>query len=351
VGARGIHLNVGPSHLSDDVLRDVAEIAASGLLSESHRGPAVMDTLKAAVVNTRAAMEIPPEFEILFQPSATACMELILRNCVARASTHFVLGAFSKRCAETAERVGLRATSIDVPWGEAPAFEEAPVAADTELIAIIHCETSTGVMWPDDALRALRARHPEPLIAVDATSTFGALRTDWTQADAWFGSVQKCVGLPAGLGYAILGPRVMARAEALGAARRVAGWQDLLVMRERLALGQTVETPNVLGIALLARQMGRRDLHRVDAGTRAKAAYLAERFGDAAFFVRDPAWRSLTAHTLQVDDPAGWIARAQAAGHRLGAGYGPLKASCIRVPTYPATSIEEIARVLDAAQP
>ena len=89
------------------------------------------------------------------------------------------------------------------------------------------------------------------MIAVDVTSTFGALRMDWSMADAWFGSVQKCVGLPAGLGFTILSPRAMDKARSRGGARRVAGWQDVLHMAERLAVGQTVETPNVLGIALL----------------------------------------------------------------------------------------------------
>ncbi len=346
-----ISLNVGPSHVSDEVKRDIVDITESGLLSESHRGPAVMDTIKRAVATTRDAMQIPEDYTFLFHPSATACMELILRNCVAKKTFHFVEGAFSKRCADTASRIGLNAARLELDWDRPPPYEKTAIAADTELIALIHCETSTGMTWPDEAFAYMRSRYPDALISVDVTSTFGAVKTNWTQADAWFGSVQKCVGLPAGLGFCFLSPRAMARAAELGDSRHVPGWQDVLHMAERLAIGHTVETPNVLGIALLERQMARRDLEQTDTATRNKAAWIAGRFGEDAFYIRDPAWRSLTSHNLRVENPADWLERALAAGHRLGAGYGPLKTECIRIPTFPAVSMAELREAVEAASP
>jgi phosphoserine aminotransferase len=345
-----ISLNVGPSHLAPEVLADISDIVASGLLSESHRGPAVMETVSSSVSATRRAMRLPEDYTFLFQPSATAAMELIVRNLVARSSFHFVQGAFSKRFADTARLAGKDATSLDLPWDEVPDVETVAVPAEAELVSLPHGETSTGAMWPDRAIRRLRERFPEVFLIADATSTFGALASDWTLADVWFGSVQKCVGLPAGLGYVLLSPRAMEKAAGLGDARGVASWQDVLHMRDRLATGQTVETPNVLDIALLGRQMARRDIDAVEAQTREKAAYVRDRFGDASFYIRDPAWRSLTTHNVRVEDPAGWLARANAAGHRLGAGYGPLRSECIRIPTYPAVSLADLETVLDAAE-
>ena len=199
-----ISLNVGPSQISDAVARDIEEIARSGLLSESHRGPVVQAQLRDAVSALREAFEIPDTYEILFQPSATAAMETALRNG-ARASTfHFVQGAFSGRFAATADRLGLRTGTYETQWHVAPVPLDAVIDEDVELISVAHAETSAGQMWPREELAALRARHPEPLLCVDVTSSFGAMVMDWTIADYWFGSVQKCLGLPSGLGFAIV---------------------------------------------------------------------------------------------------------------------------------------------------
>jgi len=343
-----ISLSVGPSQISEAVANDIREIGASGLLAESHRGPVVQGLLRGTVAAVRAAMHLPDDYEFLFQPSATAAMEMTLRNCVRASSFHFVHGAFSARFANTADQIGLQATRFESGWDAPLAPEGAQVPEDTEMICVTHAETSTGRMWPHEELAALRARHPEPLLAVDVTSSFGAMAMDWTAADVWLGSVQKVWGLPAGLGYVVVGPRAFERAEALGSERTAVSWQDLLVLRKRSASGETVETPNIFDIALLERQAGRWDLAQVEAETRAKAALMAEVFEDERFYQPDPRWRSLTVHCMKADDPEAWRRRAVAAGAVIGAGYGPLKQSCVRIATFPAVSFEDTERVLRA---
>ncbi|MDA1194698.1 MAG: aminotransferase class V-fold PLP-dependent enzyme [Planctomycetota bacterium] len=344
-------LNIGPSQLSAAVRQDVADIAASGLLSSSHRGPVVRAEVSAAVANMHKALGIPDNYEIVFQSSSTACMEVMLRNLVSARSHHFVHGAFSGRSAATAEEIGLAPTVHERPWDQGAAPEEAEIDDLVELITLAHCETSTGQMWPWEAIRALRARHPDPLLAIDVTSTFGALAMDWKLADVWFCSVQKCLGLPAGLGILIAGPRAVERARALGGQRRVAAWQDLLSMIEHRQRGETLETPNVLAIALLARQMARWDLAAIDADTHAKNAALRATVPEHGFFIRDANWRSLTAHTLQVPDPADANARLAKAGFALGAGYGPLRDTCVRFATFPSVSLDQVKQALAALAP
>jgi len=345
---RPISLNIGPSEISAHVTRDLVEIAESGLLSESHRGARVKDVLLAAVAHLRSGLRIPDEYGVCFQPSATASMELVLRNCVRRQGFHVVQGAFAARFATTADEVGLQAARHELPWEATIDPRDLRIPTDAELIAITHNETSTGRAWPWEAIDAVRARHPEALLALDVTSSIGGLHMDWRRADLWFGSVQKCLGLPAGLGLVIASPRALERARAIGAARHVAGWQDLPALIEKLGTGQTPETPNVLGIALLGRQMARWDLDAVDAATRAKAAAVAAAAPDEAFFVREPDWRSLTTHCLRVDDPAACKARAEAAGFVLGSGYGALKPTCIRIATFPAVPLEKLRAALHA---
>ncbi len=341
-----VSLAIGPSEISDAVKCDLADIAARGLLSESHRGPVVKAAFKQAVCNLRDALRLPEAYGICFQPSATAAMELVLRNLVAERSFHFVQGAFAGRFAATADQIGLAPECYERAWDASPAPGEAEVPAGTELIAITPNETSTGRRWPWEAVRAVRARHPEPLLALDVTSLMGAVLVDWHLADVWFCSVQKCLGLPAGLGIVVAGPRTLEKARRLGGARRVAGWQDLPGLVEQLTSGQTPETPNVLAVALLGRQMARWDLNAIDASTRRKARIVAEAIGDEAFFVRDPAWRSLTTHAIQVGDAAAWMARAAAAGYAISPGYGPLKGKGVRIATFPSVTEAQIAEAM-----
>ena len=341
-----ITFNPGPSHVSEQTLADVSDIAASGLLSTSHRTDCFREIVRSAVGGMRRAMRIPDDYLVVFQPSATAGMELVLRNCVSRTSFHFVSGAFAKRFADTADQIGLSGGRALAEGNAAHDWQGAVPPRGTELIALTHTETSTGQMWPADALAGAREKWAEPLIAVDATSSFGAVEMSWTDADLWFGSVQKCLGLPAGLGFVLAGPRARNRAEELGSGRHVAGWQDLLVLEEKMANGDTFETPNMLAIALLERQMKRWDSDSISASTREKGALVAG--FEARPFVEPAAWRSETVHNLVVEDPAALHARAEAAGFVLGKGYGPLRDSCIRIATFPAHRTDDVRALLEA---
>lgn len=343
-----VTFNPGPSQVPPDVVADLHAIADSGLLSESHRGDRVKEVVRGASDAMRAAMGIPADHAIVFQPSATAAMETVLRNLVERRSLHFVHGAFAERFARTADDVGLSPVRVRSAWDRAPDPAAAAEPDGVDLIAVTHNETSTGMAWPLAEITSLRAAHAEALLAVDVTSSFGALATDWTTADVWFGSVQKCLGLPAGLGFVVVGPRALARARERGAGRRVAAWQDLLTLAGKMESGQTVETPNVLAIALLGRRMARWDLAAVEAATRRKAALVASADLPWTPFVADAAWRSPTVHCMTVDDPAAWHERALAGGFRMGNGYGDLRDRCVRIATFPAHTEEDVAALLAA---
>jgi phosphoserine aminotransferase len=289
---------------------------------------------------------IPTGYRVLYQPSATAAMDTVLRNCAGARTFHFVHGAFSKRWHASARSIGLEAGVLESASGRAVPWRTAAIPAETELVAVTHNETATGLCWPAEEISALRAAHPEPLLAVDVTSSFGGVALRWTDADVWFGSVQKCLGLPAGMGYLVAGPRAFEAAR--GAPRRVSAWQDLHQMAAKMDVWQTVETPNVLAIALLARQMARWDMARTDRETRAKAALLYGADLGWTPHVADPAWRSPTVLCFAVDDPKRWSERARAGGFLLGSGYGDLKATTVRIANFPAISEADVRRLIAA---
>lgn len=53
--------------------------------------------------------------------------------------------------------------------------------------------------------------HPDKLIAIDITSSAGGIKHDIADADMWFFSVQKCFGLPSGLGIFIANEKAITR--------------------------------------------------------------------------------------------------------------------------------------------
>lgn len=351
--------NPGPSKLAPGVEPDLAAIAASGLLAASHRSAEVKKVVRDAIAAIRAALDVPEDYAVVLQPSATASMELVIRNLVAAgptgdgATAHIVGGAFGERFAGTSAALRHHPHRIEHPWSEAPRLD-AEIPAEVQLISVTHNETSTGMLWPAWALARLRGRilaeHPRALLAVDATSSLGGVEIDFTQGDVWFASVQKALGLPAGLALVIAGPRAVERARDLGVERAVAPWQDLPLMVEKIETGQTFETPSVLGIALLGRRMARFDLTAAAerCGELTAQVQEAHSSGRLAFdwFVEDPAWRSTTVQNLVVDDPAAWVRRAEGAGFLLGGGYGKLKDRCIRIATFPSHEPGELKELL-----
>lgn len=345
-----VTFNPGPSQLTAATMADVARIAHSGLLSTSHRTDRVRGVVRDAVDGLRRAMDVPANYAVVFQPSATAAMDLVVGNLTERTTAHFVHGAFSGRFHRTAVALGRDAIAFESAWDEPVDWRSAALPDDVELVTVTHNETSTGLCWPRAELAGLRddLGAEGPLLAVDVTSSFGALRMDWTDADVWFGSVQKCLGLPAGLGFVLVGPRAAASARDRSDTLDVPPWRHLATLLDRIAGHQTVETPNVLGIALLAAQTARWDLDEVESALLSRAARLQSAGLPWTPYVTDPAWCSPTVHNLRVDDPTAWRRRAADHGLTLGGGYGPLRDTCIRIANFPAHTDAHLDRLFVA---
>ena len=264
---------------------------------------------------------------------ATAAMEAILRNVVRKKSFHFVHGAFSNRFFQTAQEIGINAICHESAWDVAVDWQNGEIDPDNELIAITHNETSTGVMWPARSLKELRYKFAEHLIAIDVTSSFGAMAFEWEVGDFWFSSVQKCLGLPSGLALLIVSPRGFEKTRQKSSA---ASWQKFEVMAKKMKTYQTVETPNMLGIALLAKTVQKWDLSAIEKEIRAGAELINK--SGIRNYVKDSAWRSITVANLLVNSPKEWHQRVAKENIVLGKGYGPLKDSCIRIANFPATT-------------
>ena len=150
------------------------------------------------------------------QGSGTFAVEAAIGTLVPRDGNVLVLinGAYGKRLAKICEVLGRRFSTFET------AEDQPTTAADVERllkadpsishVALIHCETSTGILNPLSDIAAVIARHGKRLI-IDAMSSFGALPIDAQTIafDALIAASGKCLeGVP-GMGF------VFARKESL----------------------------------------------------------------------------------------------------------------------------------------
>jgi 2-aminoethylphosphonate-pyruvate transaminase len=216
---------------------------------------------------------------VLMQGSGTFGLESVISSVVPRAGRFVVLanGAYGERMAAIAERLGISTRLARWPENESPdpasvrrLIEEEPAATH---VAIVHCETTTGILNPiDEVARIIKAGGRE--FIVDAMSSFGGVPLDLSklQIDYLISSPNKCLeGVP---GFSF----VLARRELLeaskGHARSVS--LDLFAQWEALERnGQFRFTPPTHALLAFARAL---EELREEGGVSARAArYRANR--------------------------------------------------------------------------
>jgi phosphoserine aminotransferase len=334
-----ITFNPGPSQITPVIQDFLQHLPMGNFLSLSHRSPEFIDFFDGLIRRMKRVFAVPEDYRIFFVPSATAAMSMIVGNLVTSHSTHFVHGSFSERFAETSSRMGKNICRFDSDPDKPVRWEEREVPGESEMIAVTHNETSTGLMWPGSDLEALRKRWPDPILAVDVTSSFGAVPFQFHCADIWFASVQKVLGLPAGLGFMIVSPRAMEKSESM-TRKELPAWMDLTRLDTLYRKPQTFETPSAIHLAMLNRVLEDWNVQDVFSSTVKKAerlySVLIQEPMSAVPFVKSPHWRSTTVACFEVENPAHWHELALAEGFVLGKGYGTWKTSQVRIANFPA---------------
>jgi 2-aminoethylphosphonate-pyruvate transaminase len=154
------------------------------------------------------------------QGSGTFSVEAAIGTLVPR-DGHVLVpqnGAYCQRIAKIVKVLGKKLTTIDYAEDaqiRADDIDRA-LAADPSIthVALVHCETSTGILNPLHEISIVVARHGKGLI-VDAMSSFGALEIDAreTPFDAVIAASGKCLeGVP-GMGFVIARRAALERCE------------------------------------------------------------------------------------------------------------------------------------------
>ncbi|HEY4720387.1 MAG TPA: aminotransferase class V-fold PLP-dependent enzyme, partial [Anaerolineae bacterium] len=231
----------GPTDVHPDVL------AAQNRPMMGHRG-ADFEALFAKIQPKLRQVFFTQSRVYISTSSGTGLQEAAVRNCVARKVLCCVNGAFSQRWYEVAAANGKEVTRLDVEWGQAvkPELIDAELAkGGCDALAIVHNETSTGVVSPIQNIATLvRDRYPNVTIMVDAVSSLGGMpiEFDGWGLDVLLTSSQKCLAVPPGLSFAAVSDRALAKAKEIP---NRGLYFDFVDLEKYLVKNQTPSTPAI----------------------------------------------------------------------------------------------------------
>ena len=292
--------------------------------------------------------------------AATGMMESAIRCGTRERVLSLVAGAFGERFARIAEACGRRVTRVVAEPGDtvsAEALSDALEHGDYDAVTAVHVETSTGAMADIASYgRALDGRG-DALLLVDAVSSVGGVEVDMeaAHADIVLSASQKALALPPGLSFIACSPRAMARARELPDRGL---YLDVLRMDEFWHKGETAGTPAIPQLYALDAQLAAIEgegLAKRYARHRAMAAAVHAWVSDAAarghgvgLLAREGV-RAPTVSCLTVASDAVHLAHElRERGFEVGAGYGELASSTIRIGHMGDHTVNDVHRLLVA---
>ena len=240
----------GPSKVRPEAL---AALAATGrsYMGTSHRQAPVKSMVARLRAGLRDLFSLPEDYDVILgDGGTTAFWDAATFGLIERRSQHLSFGEFSSKFAKAAQAAPHLADPqiITAPAGTRP---EPETAADVDLYAFTHNETSTGVM--------MNIRRPEGatgLVAVDATSGSGGLRVEPREFDVYYFAPQKCFASDGGIWIALCSPAALERISAIKASGRwIPGFFDLTIALDNSRKDQTYNTPGLATLFLFVDQL------------------------------------------------------------------------------------------------
>ena len=198
----------------------------------------VVEPIRRELVRLATGPECQSDYSaVLLQGSGSYVVESVLGSAIGADECLLIInnGAYGARMGEMARCLGLRHHELDCgeTTGPEPAAIEAMLVRHPEIthLAMVHCETTTGMLNPLEEVAELCQRRGIRLI-VDAMSSFGGIPIDMGRLGIEFliSSANKCIqGVP-GFGFVIA--RRVALMACAGRARSVsldlhAQWQTM----------------------------------------------------------------------------------------------------------------------------
>ncbi|EOZ99738.1 Phosphoserine aminotransferase [Indibacter alkaliphilus LW1] len=339
----------GPSKVYDKLPRYMQDAYEAGILSANHRSAVFMNLYQETETLFKEKLHLPDDYKLLFTSSATENWEIITQSVVRSAGFHIFSGSFGKKWFDYAKHIEAGTYAHKIDPDETIDVSSLHIGEEFDLIAITQNETSNATQVRMKTIAEIANKYPEKIIAVDTTSSMGGIEMDFSLADIWYASVQKCFGLPAGLGVLVVSPRAIQKAEAKGEKGR---YNSLNFMLENAKQYQTHYTPNVFGIYLLKRVLqDLEEIQHVEERLVKRMRKLEDAIANTSKFrmlIQNIEARSTT--VLAVEGREEFISQikkaAEKEGMQLGGGYGPLKPTSFRIANFPAITDAEMNKLI-----
>jgi 2-aminoethylphosphonate-pyruvate transaminase len=205
-----ILLNPGPVNVSERVR------AALGRTDLCHREPECTELLER--IRGRLVQAFAPGggfAAVLVTGSGTAALEMAVQSVLSERGRLVVVanGVYGERIAAMAEAARLPCDVVAGAWTSRPdldAVEQALRTPDVEAVAVVHHETTTGLVNPVGAVGALARAHGK-LLLVDSVSGLGGEALDLEAADLVVGTGGKCIQAYPGLGFVLVREAILPR--------------------------------------------------------------------------------------------------------------------------------------------
>lgn len=204
-----ILMGPGPSEVHPRILR----VMATPLLG--HLDPHFLGIMDEIGSMLRQVFRTENELTFAISATGSAGMETCFINLLEPGEEAMVCvnGVFGNRMCDIVQRCGARLIRVDAPWGspiDPQDLKQALAECRPKLVAIVHAETSTGVLQPLEEISRI-VHDSGALFLVDAVTSLGGtdLRVDEWEIDAVYSGTQKCLGAPPGLSPVSLSQRAV----------------------------------------------------------------------------------------------------------------------------------------------
>ena len=285
---------------------------AGAALGRSHRAKVGKDKLKQVIDETKALLELPPDYLVgIVAGSDTGAVEAALWSLLGpRPVDVFAWETFGKEwvtdCVKQLKPLQTRTFVAD--FGRLPDLSQAD--RDHDIVFTWNGTTSGAIVPHADWIDADR----RGLAICDATSSVFAVPMPWLKLDVVTFSWQKVLGGEAQHGILILSPRAVERLESHKPAWPVPKIFRLTKegkLNRGIFEGETINTPSMMcvedaldAMAWAGSVGGAQGLaRRTQENFRALSDWI-ERTPWIDFLATDPAWRSPTSVCMKLADPA-----------------------------------------------
>jgi alanine-glyoxylate transaminase/serine-glyoxylate transaminase/serine-pyruvate transaminase len=189
----------GPSDVNPRVLQALSTPMIG------HLDPQFIQIMDEVMDMTRQLFQTKNQVTSVISATGSAGMETCFVNLLEPGDTALVCvnGVFGNRMCDIVERCGATLVRVDAPWGkpiEPDQVKKALASCSPKLVAIVHAETSTGVLQPLEEISRM-AHAAGVLFLVDTVTSLAGtqVKVDEWGIDAVYSGTQKCISAPPGL--------------------------------------------------------------------------------------------------------------------------------------------------------